>query len=176
MNASESVESASAGVENEKLRKQIEEAVKHRVTYRLLMKQATTETDKAHLHRERKRYVERQWYHRHRDKVCAKKRAAFRKRREDACVEKPVTRGTATNKPCCPVHRLGTEPGPEQVAFKLWFTKCKKCHRLEYGWFGYDQDRRVGVYFRGRWFKDIDPEKGTGRTLTGDIMSLTRME
>ena len=161
MNARESVET------------DVLKAVKTRRTYRLLMKQATTEQEKARLHRERKRYVERQWYHRHREYVCAKKRVAFRKQREDACVEKRAARDTANNKPCCPVKRLGTEPGPEQLAVKLWFTKCKTCHRLEYGWFGYDQYRREGVYFRGRWFKDIDPETGTGRTMSGDTMSLT---
>ena len=158
------------------VRKQaVKEAVKHRVTYRLLMKQATTDQEKERLHRERKRYVERRWYHNNRDYVCAKKREAFRQRRKDAGVETSVARGT-TNKPCCPIKPLGTELGPAQTTFKLWFTRCKRCHRLEYGWFGVDQYRREGMYFRGRWFKDIDPETGTGKTFEGHIMSLTRME
>ena len=154
---------------------EIKEAVKHRVTYRLLMKQAITDQEKERLHRERKRYVERRWYHNNREYVCAKKREAFRQRRTNAGVEKPVTPGTP-NKPCCPVKPLGTEPGPEQVAVQLWFTKCKTCHRLEYGWFGVDPDGREGMYFRGRWFKELNTETGTGKTFAGHTMSLTRME
>lgn len=76
-------------------------------------------------------------------------------------------------KTCCPNKLLGADPGTEQ-GVKVWVTKCKICHRKEYGQFGFDQNKkREGLYFRGLWFSEIDPETGTGITFDKECIDLT---
>ena len=138
-----------------------EEAAKSQRAYRTQMALAATEKEKTRLRWERKNYVARRWYNEHKQEQRAKRRMSYRLKRNPG-------------KTCCPVKMLGTDPAPAQ-AVTLWLTKCRTCHRIKYCHLGCDQEQRQGVYFRGRWFIDINPEPGTGTTFSEEIISLTRV-
>ena len=107
------------------------------------------------MNQERKRYLQQQRKQEHKQKERAK-------------------RQVLPGKSCCPVKLLGCQPGPEK-GVKMWLTKCRICKRIEYGQLGIDKNQREGFYFRGLWFKDIDPEKGAGTTFEDHIISLTQV-
>ena len=121
--------------------------------YRLQLCLAKPE-EKGKLRRERKNLVARSWYRAHR-KQEAEKRQEQRQRT------------------CCPSKKLGREVAPQDGFVTFWITKCKECGRRTHGKFGANKQGRVGVFFRGRWFKEIDPNRETALTFQGQEISLT---
>ena len=135
------------------------EAAQSRRAYRYHMLLATTEWEKNRLRQERRRYTARRWYLANRESEIAKARVRDQERRQ------------RQRKKCCPRQMLGRELGPDR-GVKLWVTHCKTCHHIEYCEFGMDPQERVGVYFRGKWFKEINPDSGTGTTFSDEIILL----
>ena len=130
-----------------------DQIVKSRRQYRQQMCLASPE-EKERLRRERQHYVARTWYQVNRE-------GEARKRKE------------RRQRTCCPSKKLGREVAPQDGFVTLWITKCKECGRQTQGKFGANKQGRVAVFFRGRWFKEIDPNRGTAKTFQGQDISLT---
>ena len=74
---------------------------------------------------------------------------------------------------CCPRKRLGRLKAPTDGAERMCLYLCQLCGQRTFCLFGGDENGRVGVYFRGEWFQDIDPISGEGTTFQGKRLSLT---
>ena len=130
-----------------------EDVKKSRHEYRLQLLLAKPE-EKGKLRRARKNLVARSWYRTHRKQEAEK----HQERRQ---------------RTCCPSKKLGREVAPQDRFVTLWITTCKECGRRTQGKFGANKQGRVGVFFRGQWFKEIDPSRGTATTFQGQDISLT---
>lgn len=139
----------------ERIGDQQREEVKTRRQYRQQVRVARPD-EKARLRRERKNLVARAWYRAHRKQEATKR---YERRQRT----------------CCRSKKLGREVSPQEGAMTLWVTKCKVCGRRTYGKFGVNQQGRAGVFYRGRWFHEINPTKGTATTFQGKEISLTEV-
>lgn len=144
--------------------------------------------EKKRLEAERKRFLQRRWYASNRERENAKRRQRHREKR-DAQREaiKNARRSERRRRQrereraqmagqlaCCPNKALGAEAPPVN-GFSMWLTKCNTCQRMESCYVGFNSINQPGIYFRGIWFKEINPEEGSGVTMAEEKIDLHRI-
>ena len=146
------------------------------------------EDEKKRLNLERKRFMARRWYANNRERENAKRRQRHREKRnaqQQAIInarrserrrrqrERELAQ-LAGQRSCCPSKSLGAE-APPLNGFPMWLTKCNTCQRLELCYVGFNSENVPGIFFRGVWFKEINPEEGNGVTMKDEKIDLNRI-